>query len=79
MPGPGLAAARGEGLAAETERLLALLLRELPVKRAVVITAEASGAPRNALYSRALGLRALAGPGDPDSDVQAAADDDATR
>ena len=50
-------AAAGAGLDAETERLLALLLRELPLKRAVDVTAEASGAPRNALYSRALELR----------------------
>ncbi len=46
-----------EGLDTETERLLALLLRELPLKRAVAIAAEASGAARNALYSRALELR----------------------
>jgi 16S rRNA (cytidine1402-2'-O)-methyltransferase len=50
-------AAAAAGLGAETERLLALLLRELPLKRAVAVTAEASGAPRNALYSRALELR----------------------
>ena len=53
--------AASEGLAATTERLLALLLRELPLKRAVAIAAEASGAPRNALYSRALELRDGAG------------------
>jgi 16S rRNA (cytidine1402-2'-O)-methyltransferase len=72
-------AAAGEGLAAGTERLLALLLRELPLKRAVALAAEASGAPRNALYSRALELRDLGGPGDPDEDAQDAADGDATR
>jgi 16S rRNA (cytidine1402-2'-O)-methyltransferase len=42
---------------AQAERLLALLLRELPLKQAVAIAAEASGAARNALYRRALALR----------------------
>jgi 16S rRNA (cytidine1402-2'-O)-methyltransferase len=42
---------------AEAERLLVLLLRALPLKQAVAIAAEATGAPRNALYSRALALR----------------------
>ena len=37
--------------------LLTLLLAELPVKTAVRIAAEASGAPRNALYEAALRLR----------------------
>jgi 16S rRNA (cytidine1402-2'-O)-methyltransferase len=40
------------------EALLALLLEELPLKTAVRIAAQASGAPRNALYEAALSLRA---------------------
>jgi 16S rRNA (cytidine1402-2'-O)-methyltransferase len=39
---------------AEAERMLDLLLTELPVKTAVKLAAEISGAPRNALYELAL-------------------------
>ena len=42
---------------AEGERVLRLLLAELPVKSAVKLAAEISGAPRNALYELALRLR----------------------
>lgn len=41
----------------ESERLLRLLLAELPLKRAVALAAEATGAARNALYRRALELK----------------------
>lgn len=46
------ARARDEG-----EALLALLLKELPVKAAVRIAAEASGGSRNALYEAALRMK----------------------
>ena len=39
------------------ERTLAVLLRDLPLKQAVALAAEISGAPRNTLYQRALELR----------------------
>lgn len=39
------------------ERLLRVLLAALPLKQAVALAAEASGAPRNALYERALALK----------------------
>jgi 16S rRNA (cytidine1402-2'-O)-methyltransferase len=39
---------------AEAERVLDLLLPELPVKTAVKLAAQISGAPRNALYALAL-------------------------
>ncbi|MFM9881026.1 MAG: 16S rRNA (cytidine(1402)-2'-O)-methyltransferase [Burkholderiaceae bacterium] len=42
------------------DRLLALLLAELPLKTAVKLVAEISGQPRNALYAQALGLQAAA-------------------
>ncbi len=40
------------------ERVLALLLQELPVKTAVKLAAEITGAPRNALYEAALKRKA---------------------
>lgn len=43
--------------AAEAQRVLRLLLAELPLKSAVRLAAEISGAPRNALYDTALRLR----------------------
>ena len=52
------------GAAAETgeqdqasERMLKVLLRELPLKQAVALTAELSGGARNALYEQALALK----------------------
>jgi len=42
---------------AEAERVLRLLLAELPLKGAVKLAAEISGAPRNALYDAALRMR----------------------
>jgi len=50
-----VAAAADDG--AEGERVLRLLLAELPVKTAVRLAAEISGAPRNALYEAALRIR----------------------
>ena len=48
---------------AEAERVLALLLAELPVKTAVRLAAEITGAPRNAVYERALALKNQPGAG----------------
>ncbi len=44
-------------LDAAAERTLTLLLAELPLKQAVSLATAISGAPRNALYERALALR----------------------
>ncbi|MEJ8855082.1 16S rRNA (cytidine(1402)-2'-O)-methyltransferase [Variovorax robiniae] len=48
----------GTDSAGDGERVLKLLLAELPVKTAVKLAAEISGAPRNGLYELALKLRA---------------------
>ncbi len=53
-----------DGLPEAAERLLLPLLRELPLKQAVALAAELSGASRNALYQRALALRDEADKGD---------------
>jgi 16S rRNA (cytidine1402-2'-O)-methyltransferase len=53
LPREAAAPAVGE----RAERILRLLLSELPLKRAVALAAEISGAPRNALYEFALALR----------------------
>jgi 16S rRNA (cytidine1402-2'-O)-methyltransferase len=42
---------------ANAERALLALLAELPLKQAVALAATISGAPRNALYERALALK----------------------
>ncbi len=45
------------GMDGETERILAALLAELPVKQAAKLAAEITGQPKNALYARALELK----------------------
>jgi 16S rRNA (cytidine1402-2'-O)-methyltransferase len=51
------APARSEGLDAETERTLALLLEDLPLKQAVQLAVKITGANKNELYQRALELK----------------------
>ncbi len=46
-----------EGLDAEAERALTLLLKELPLKQAVQLAVQITGAGRNELYNRALHIK----------------------
>lgn len=46
-----------QGLDVETERVLRLLLEDLPLKQAAKLAAAITGQPRNALYERALALK----------------------
>ncbi len=54
---PPAVAADADALPAPTLHTLRVLLRELPLKQAVAIAAELTGAPRNTLYQRALSER----------------------
>lgn len=57
-----------EGVSAEAERVLKLLLNELPIKKAARMAAEITGAPKNALYELGLALRKADEGGDGDGD-----------
>lgn len=51
------APARAEGLSAEVEHVLSVLLKELPLKQAVQLAVQLTGVGRNELYQRALVIK----------------------
>ncbi len=53
----GAPEAEEEGISAEAQRILQLLLTELPLKQAVKLAADISGEKKNALYDLALQLK----------------------
>jgi 16S rRNA (cytidine1402-2'-O)-methyltransferase len=50
---------RTEGLSAEAEQVLKVLLAELPLKQAVQLAVQITGASKNELYQRALSLKTV--------------------
>lgn len=61
-----LATADADAGDAEVERLLAVLMRELPLRQAAALTAELCGRPRKAVYQAALDRRSAQGDDDTD-------------
>lgn len=53
----GAAAREETGVDAESERILLILLEDLPVKQAAALAANITGLKKNALYQHALGLK----------------------
>ena len=63
------APAQEEGAAAESDRVLAILLEECTVKQAAALAARITGQKKNALYERALRMKADM-PGEDDGDSE---------
>jgi len=61
VEGEGVGGAMGDRIANSSDRVLRALMEELPLKTAVKLAAELTGAPRNALYEQALAIKSVQG------------------
>jgi 16S rRNA (cytidine1402-2'-O)-methyltransferase len=61
VEGEAVKGAMGDRIANSSDRVLKALMKELPLKTAVKLAAELTGAPKNALYEQALAIKSAEG------------------